>query len=484
MRHRAPEFFVLAMDIGSSSARSAVFDKNGRPVPGTEARRQYALEYSADGAAELSPHTLRPAVEASLRKSLREARSRKPIIAVAACSFWHGLLGLDGKGRPLTPIFTWADSRCAPDAARLREELDERLIHGQTGCMLRASFWPAKLRWLRRTNRRLFQKVHRWVSPADWIFKEIFGVAGTSHSMASATGLYDLRSRTWHAEMCEACEISPRALDELTDHPTGAPSGFSEIKEARIFQAIGDGAAGNLGCGAEARGRVAINVGTSAAVRIMESGLEHRPVPFGLFRYVVDRQRTVIGGAVSNAGNLHQWCLRELRVDEIEPQAMRRSFAANDGLAVLPFWVNERAPTWPENLGGAIVGLTQSTEAAEILRATACAGYYRLADILERLEKSVGRAEKVIVSGGIVHSKASLRLLADALGRDILVSVQAEASLRGAVIFALEKLGCDPPPAPRTKLIRHNPVLTQRHHIRRQRQASLENRLSNTGVAD
>jgi gluconokinase len=397
---------------------------------------------------------------------------------VSGSAFWHGLLGLDGKGQPITPVFSWADSRCAEDAEILRQKFNERKIHAETGCMLRSSFWPAKLRWLWRTNRQLFRRVHRWISPADWVFGKIFGAIGTSHSMASATGLYDVRTKTWHAELCRACRIDPEQLDLICESSDGCATA-SELRDARIFNPIGDGAAGSLGSGADRAGSVAINVGTSAAVRLLRSENDgKRPVPFGLFQHAVDQQRTVVGGAVSNAGNLHQWCLRQLQVGVTEKRALSRTAAASDDLTILPFWVNERAPTWPENLRGAIVGLNQSTDAAAIFRATMSATFYRLADILESLEQTSSRADQIIVSGGILHSSPSLRLLADSLGRDIWVSAEKEASLRGAAVYVLEKLGYAATPLPTPKLVRHDRALAKKHSIRRERQAALEITLS------
>lgn len=465
---------VLAIDIGSSSTRTALFDRRGRVVRETAAQCKYSLRYTADGGAELSPMGLQRAVRACLRETLRGSRAKNGIVALGGSAFWHGLLGLDRKARPLTPIFTWADARSVSDAAQLRREFDERKIHAQTGCMLRASYWPAKLRWLRRTDRALFRNVHRWVSPADWIFAEIFGVTGTSHSMASATGLYDLRTKTWHEEICDAGGVDPKQLDVIGETPNQNTSGV--LRDAVTFNAIGDGAAGNLGSGADASGQIAINLGTSAAVRSLDR--RGTAVPLGLFRYAVDRERFVIGGAVSNAGNLHQWCLRHLRLRTTEAKALSRIAAANDDLTILPFWVGERAPTWPENLRGTIIGLTQLTDAGAIFRAASCATFYRLADILESLEAKSGRAHQVIVSGGILHSKAALPLLADALGRDIAVSAQTEASLRGAALYVLEKLGVKPAPLPKPKLIRHDRALAAKHRIRRERQRRLENQLS------
>ena len=484
MPRSSPEFLVLALDIGSSSTRSGLFDEKGRAFAETNACREYSVRYTPEGGAELNPARLRRAVASCVRETLKARRDssslrRIPIVATGASAFWHSLLGLDGKGQPITPVFTWADSRCANDGAQLRGEFDERKIHAQTGCMLRASFWPAKLRWLGRTQRSVFNRAARWVSPAEWIFAELFGASGCSHSMASATGLYDLGTRRWDPVLGEACGIEIDQLGELIDLAPGGPAQL-ELRETKFFPAIGDGAAGNLGCGADGAGRIAINIGTSAAVRMMEAGAA-RPAPFGLFRYAVDRERTVLGGAVSNAGNLRRWCLRELRLSEsatAEEKMLSRTAATTDELTVLPFWVNERAPTWPENLRGAVIGLNQASSAAQLLRATTSAVYYRLGEILDLIESAAGRSKEVIVSGGILHSRASLRLLADALGRDLHVSSELEASLRGAAVYVLEKLGCKLAPLRKGNIARHDRILAKKHRVRRERQVALEKLLS------
>jgi gluconokinase len=476
MPGRAPEILVLALDIGSSSTRSALFDEKGRPVPGTDVRREYSITYRPDGGAELSPARLQRAVRACLRKTLEAHRSSRlkkmPITAVSGSAFWHGLLGLDRSGHPETPILTWADSRSQREAAGLRGLFDERQIHAQTGCMLRASFWPAKLRWIRRTDRQLFRRVGRWVSPATWIFEKIFETNATSHSMASATGLYDWRSRNWHQRLCEACEVDPQKLGNIDDAEHRGTR-FTQLRDSAVFGPIGDGAASNLGCDATSDGRLALNIGTSAALRVTEIGAGGA-VPFGLFRYAIDERRAVIGGAVSNAGNLHRWCTEQLRMDGPEEKALDRRAATTDPLTVLPFWVAERAPDWPEDRAGAIIGLTQATDAAAIFRAAICATFYRLGAILTLLEGTGRRASEIIVSGGVLHSPASLNLLADVLGRDLRISPQAEASLRGAAVYALERVGRQPAPINKHKLVRHERVLTKRHRRRQAAQAALE----------
>jgi gluconokinase len=467
LSRRGAEGLVLALDIGSSSTRSALFSEAGvRPVE-TSAARQYAIKYTEDSGAELDPAVLLGAARACVRETLR-ARSA-PIVAVAGSAFWHALLGLDRKGHPLTPIFTWADNRSASDAADLRGTFPEREIQLQTGCMLRAPFWPAKLLWLRRTNPKLFARVTRWSSPADWIFRELFGAETTSHSMASGTGMYDLRTRSWHTELFAHCGVRVDQLGTLSTDPHDAPNA---LRGAKVFPAIGDGAASNLGSGADTPGRVAINIGTSAAVRTIAARAQD--LPAGLFAYAVDDERVVIGGAISNAGNLREWCLRELRLGSDGDKALERRASAADNLIVLPHLVQERAPTWPDRVSGTFAGLTHVTSAADIYRGATTATYYRLADILEALPP----AEEVIVSGGVLKSKASLAILADCLGRDIHVCRELESSLRGAAIFALAKLGYTVPPLRTGKLVRHNPALADKHRVRREKQRALERLLA------
>ena len=473
MRRRQP--LILAIDLGTSSVRTALFDGAARPIVGSNASRKYRVRYTPEHGAQLDPATLLRGTRAALRESLRLAKGAPD--AISGSGFWHSLLGLDRAGKPLTPIYTWADARGTEDAARLRAEFDEHEIQQRTGCMLRASFWPAKLRWLGRTQPGLFRRVSRWVSPAEWIFEKIWETSSCSHSMASATGLYHLARRDWDDELLEACRLTRAQVGEFDDV---VPS-----RGSKIFPAIGDGAAGNLGSGATRAGLVAINGGTSAAVRsVAPVGAR---LPFGLFQFVIDPKRTLLGGAVSNAGNLRAWARRELRLPNDDREIERILSTASsraDNLTILPFWATERAPTWPENLSGTILGLSQTTTAADILTAALEAVFYRLADILEMLERSVGQATKIIVSGGILQSPASLQLLADSLGRDLEVCNDQEASLRGAAIYALEQLGQKIPPLRFERRIRHNRARSRHAAEQRARQKALETLLSNWNQAD
>lgn len=422
---------VLAIDMGTSSVRAALFDVRGKRVPGTMAQRVYVLKTDSTGRAELDPFELLRQTKACIKSA---TQGWNAVSAVGVSCFWHSLLGVDADGNPLTPIYTWADSRCREDAARLREDLSEREVHGRTGCMLRSSFWPAKLRWLHRTDRTRFRRVRYWVSPAEWVQWRIAGKPHCAFGMATGTGLFDPSKLDWDGGMLEACHFEAGRMLTPGDEP-------GQWRGVPWYPAIGDGAASNLGSGADRAGLGAINVGTSAALRIMKEGPVAR-APFGLFAYRVDARRFLVGGAVSNAGNLHAWCLRELKLGN-DPAAIERQLAVRPrpehGLTVLPFWTAERAPTWDEEAQGVIVGLNQGTTALDLLQAITEGFYYRLASIGEMIAGE--KPPRWIVAGGILKSKSALKRLANVMGRPLYSNPEPEASLRGAAVFALEKLG-------------------------------------------
>jgi len=455
---------VLALDIGTSSVRAALFDARGKRVPGTLAQRQNTLKTAQDGTAELDPLELLREVKACMKEA---ASGWLHISGIGVSCFWHSMLGTDAKGNPLTPIYTWADSRCRTDAARLREELSEEDVHAETGCMLRSSFWPAKLRWIKRTDRSRFRKVRYWMSPGEWLQWRLAGSANCGHGMATGTGLFDPTTLDWSPRMLEACDFSADRMLPISAEPAiweGVP----------WFPAIGDGAASNLGSGATKPGIGAVNVGTSAALRVMKRGPVAK-APFGLFAYRVDTQRYLVGGAVSNAGNLHAWCLRELNLPE-DPEAIEKALAQRPtpahGLTVLPFWSAERAPSWDENAQGAIVGLRQDTTALDMLQAINEGFYLRLSKIADMIAGE--EQPKWILGGGILKSRSAVRRLANAIGAPLWANADPEASLRGAAVFALERLGYSVAELKLGTPIRPTPAIARLYREERLRQSELE----------
>ena len=313
---RAP--LIVALDAGTSSVRALAFDSHGHAIGETEEQLPYRLETTPDGGATFPAESLFDlTVKAIDGVVARLGDAAAGVAAVGSTSFWHSLMGIDATGTPTTPVFYWADTRSAPEATKLRAQLDPDAIWQRTGCRLHSSYWPAKLRWLRRTDPDTFRRTTRWLSFAEYALGRLCqGEAGAATiCMASGTGLLDVHAMIWDAEMLEVSGIGSDRLSPLVDlGPPGClradfANRWPVLADAHWFPALGDGACANVGSGATGPSRIALTVGTSAAVRMIlpRPPDEDWTVPDGLWAYRLDRDRAVLGGALSNGGNLLRW---------------------------------------------------------------------------------------------------------------------------------------------------------------------------------
>jgi gluconokinase len=491
---------VLALDLGTSSFRALVFDRDGRAVADTEAQLPHALRTTADGGAESDPDELVDLLVRCVDGALANSGDRaREIAAVGTSCFWHSLLGLDAAGTPVTPLFTWADARSGADAAALRRRLDADSMHARTGCLLHPSYWPAKLAWLGRTDPSTFERVARWCSFAEYADLRLSGEARVSFSMASGTGLLDVHRLDWEGELLAALGVRGSTLSPLVDREE-ANAALNDDYAARWpdlaavpwFPALGDGACANVGCGAVAGSRIALTLGTSGAIRvILQTG--HCAPPPDLWAYRLDRSHYVLGGALSNGGNLLAWLGELTDVDFGGPTLAAAGALPPDshGLTLLPFVAGERAPGWYARAAGVVAGLTLATNREHLLRAVMETVAYRFALVYDAVRPFVDDRHEIVAYGGaLLRSPDWLQIIADTLGHELLaLAPDAEASARGAALVALDAIDALPDlaaaPDPAMDAIRYVPDAGRHAHYRLglDRQRRLETLLYPDGIA-
>ena len=439
---------VLSVDVGSSSVRAALHDARGDAIEDSAVKLDHEFDYTPDGGATMDADELLDLVARAIDGALSRAGDAR-VSCVAAGTFWHSVLGVWEDGHPTTPILTWADRRAADAAGDLRDRLDETAVHRRTGAPLHSSYWPAKLLWLRRADPGAFRRTKRWVSPADYAYAHLFAESPTiGTSMASATGLYNQNEKRWDTETLEALPVYEAQLPDLSDEPRrGLQREWAErwpaLADVPWFQAVGDGACSNVGSGCTGSDRLALMVGTSGAMRVLWKA-EKVEIPAGPWCYRADRERLVMGGALSDGGNLVGWLRDTLRLpDPEETEALLAAMEPDaHGLTFLPILNGERGPAWADRSNGTISGLSMSHTPIEILRAAMEAVAYRFALIAEILQKaSPGDKQVIATGGGLLNSPTWTQIMADALGRPVTLSGVEEASSRGATLLALEALG-------------------------------------------
>jgi gluconokinase len=175
-------------------------------------KNERQLTATDDGGAEIDAGEALAQIETAIDDVLEKSKNLAGEIEyVAASSFWHSLVGVDEKGKPTTKVFGWADTRSREYVAVLREKFDENEIHNRTGARFHSSFWTAKLLWL-QSEPEIFRKTAQWLSFSDFVALKLSGAAQTSVSMASATGIFDVRKCVWDEELTRISEKSKRKI--------------------------------------------------------------------------------------------------------------------------------------------------------------------------------------------------------------------------------------------------------------------------------
>ncbi len=439
--------WVLSVDIGTSSLRVLVFNEQGQMLPNFGIQVNYEPQTTQDGGAFLDADwLLQQTVQAMNGVVEQLGTNSNRIVAVALCTVWHSVLGVDKDGNAITPFLLWADSRCVNEVNELKRRIDERSYHARTGCFLHTNFLPAKLLWFRRNFPEIAKRVSLWLSFGEYLHLKLLGTTACSISMASGTGLFNHETNDWDDETLKAIGIAHDQLSPIVNFDPlqiSRPSSLvpRPLLSALWFPALGDGACSNIGSGAVTPNTAALMVGTSSVMRVMTTDLNVKP-PFGLWHYRADKNWHLFGGAQSNGGVVFQWLTETLKLPNDWEKQLEAMQPDEHGLTILPFLLGERAPEWDASVPSAILGIRLHHTPLHLLRAFMESVALRMALIHDLVKHAVPTVQRIIATGGaLVRSRLWTQMFADALGQPITLCLEPEASARGAALMALKAVG-------------------------------------------
>ncbi|MEH0845601.1 FGGY family carbohydrate kinase [Micromonospora sp. CPCC 205711] len=438
---------ILALDLGTSSVRGLVLDADAAPLPGALARRKVRLSVDDDGAGTLDAAGYLACLVECVDELAAAGRLRD-VGLVAVSAQWHSMVPLDGAGAPLGPVLTWMDTRPEPPAGA-RGPAEPDAFHQRTGAWWHRCYWSVRLPWLRA---RAGTPPARFAGLVEYVLGELLTAAPMSVSMASGTGLLDLRTLEWDAEACELAGSRRGELPELAPmdwrgrlRPEHARR-WPQLAGADWSAPVGDGAASNVGSGCVNSRRAAVTVGTSAAVRLVQrlpAGQELPPLPEELWRYRVDHQHVVTGAAYSCGGNLFAWAKRELRLPErAELEAALARIPPDGGVPTNPRLGGDRPPGLAPAGAGELSGLSFANTAVDMLAGLMTGLCRMVADDLVVLESTVDVPVEVVLGGGAMSASAWWRsAFATALApRPVRHRAEPEIGATGAALVALGRV--------------------------------------------
>src|ERR1700754_2099812 len=302
--------YIIGIDIGTTNTKAVAFTDEGAVLDSAGA--SYPIFSEIEGQHELDPDKLLEAVVMTLSEVRTKTASLPGLAGISFSCAMHSLIVVDAVGKPLTRAITWADQRPAPYAKALKDSAAGRRIYRQTGTPVHAMSPLCKLLWLKEAEPALFAKAARFISIKEYIWWSLFGEYKVDHSIASATGLLDIRSFDWYAESLEVAGIGSGQLSDLEPcnySSTALLPGFPslDLPEGLPFVIGGsDGCLANLGSSAIRPGETALTIGTSGAIR-MTAPVPEYDVRERIFSYILTEKHYVCGGPTNNGGNVLQW---------------------------------------------------------------------------------------------------------------------------------------------------------------------------------
>ena len=449
--------YILAVDIGSSAVKAGLYDGDANALPYTFASIPHQQRTAADGTHEEDAEDIQRATEVAIDRTLELAGDdANHIAAVGFDAMASTILGVDERHNPVTPVFTYADTRTGLDVDVLQQSIDVEDAYQRTGVMQHTSYVPGRIMWMRRADPETFERIAKWTDIATFIFTRWFGSTNVpaSYSVSAWSGLLNRHNLSWDETILDAIGIQPSNLPRLAPY-SESQNGLCPVQTLRwpqladvpFFLAVGDGAAVNIGSGCTDRRNIALTVGTTAAMRLVvdHPGDESPPlIPKGLWGYILRGDRTLLGGAFSEGGNVVEWALNNLNLPTLEKLNENLADATPDGhgLTVLPFIAGERAVGWSTSASGVFNGIRVSTTGLDILQALMESVTYRFSLVAELLQDEM-TDDRVFIAGGgaMTNSPWWLQTMADVLQGEVHVPTEEQATSRGSAILALNAIG-------------------------------------------
>ncbi|SIS47126.1 gluconokinase [Salimicrobium salexigens] len=441
------EQLVIGLDIGTTSAKAVLFRTDGSVVK--EVEEELETMYLSGKRAEQDPAE----VDRKTRKALAalmEGVEQTRIISGGFSAAMHSLIFVDGDGEAISNASIWSDAGSLESMGSIpmKEE-----IYARTGTPIHPMTPLVKLHHHKKRRTDMFRRAEGVVSLKEYIIHNWFGDDFIDYSMASATGMYNLKEGKWDEKALEVAGISERMLNRVSSPRTRlSPFKAGVAEEIGISETIPfylgacDGQLANLGDGAIRPGEAAISAGTSGAIR----QFAHSPYVDDsreTFTYAFEKDSFIIGGPTNNGGIVLQWLKNVMNFDgspdeftelaeEIAPGA--------EGVLFIPHVNGERAPVWDPEATGSFHHLGMRHGQAHFVRACLEGIAFNLYHIGHSVERISGRPEKIRMNGGLAKSRVFVKILADVFGQDIELSITHHSAAWGAAwvsLFGSGKVG-------------------------------------------
>lgn len=450
--------FVLAIDQGTSSTKTVIFDEKGKPV--ARGSEPLFTSYLKDGFVEQDPEGIYQNVLASVKSCLADFSAQGGSYAdIKSCGISNQretFVLWDEQGKPLYNAVVWQCKRSTSVCERLKEEGLEGAIRQKTGLLIDPYFSGTKVIWLNENVEEIRNAIQvgkvRFGTVDTWLLFKLTGGKQylTDHTNASRTLFFNLETLCWDHELVERFGLSGLKLPAI--QASSSDFGFTNFEgllenDLIITSMVGDSHAAAFGEGCFAAGIAKATMGTGSSI-LMNIGTEPKSSENGMVTTIGWSTEThveyALEGVIVTCGATIEWLKNNLSVieDSKQTESMANSVPDNGGVYLVPAFSGLGAPHWDMNRKASITGLTFNHTKNHLVRAALESIPYQIKDVIMAMEDDAGLfLQELMIDGGLTSNGFVVQFLSNLLDKPVVNLGLPEVSALGAAYLSGLKSG-------------------------------------------
>jgi xylulokinase len=406
--------YVLALDVGTSSLKSVVYDFNGKILASES--QSYEHKTPQSGWAEADPTDWQKAMETCLTNLSKRTSLLQQVEVIAFTGQMHTAVLLDADLKPLEPTILWLDRRSTA------ETLELQTVFNLPPYQLNSTYTLPKLFWMKKHLPEVIQKAKHLLWPKDYLRFLLTGEIFTDVTEPGGASLLDWNTLSWARNRLEYIGMDPKILPPILQPDEEAGSLLPAFIEryqinpsAKVIAGAGDVLALISGAPPE-KGRLNCSLGSSSMIF----------TPLEINQNIIDPKNRIytypllqipmLGGVSSTTGAALQWAWKNFYPDTSFNNTILEALEVNpgsDGLFFLPFLSGERSPFWNDALRGSFHGLSLAHSRPHFIRAVMEGVGLSLAYLIQIFEEMEVNINEIALAGGGTNTPGWAQMISD-----------------------------------------------------------------------
>ncbi len=439
--------YLLGIDIGTSSTKSLLLAENGEVI--AIGQQAYDFDTPRPGWAEQDPDVWWNAAKTSIQQVLQASRIKaSDIKGIGFSGQMHGPVFVNSQGQSIRPAIIWADQRSTAECDDIYTHIGKEGLYNTVCNPVDSGFMAATLLWIKQHEPETYRQIRTLLLPKDYVKFRLTRALVTDPSDAAGTSLYDVRQRTWSAEILEQLHFSQAMFPEVCPS-TDVIGTVSEKAALETGLAAGtpvvnggnDQTMSALASGAIQEGPVMLVIGTGGTLfTTIDSVVVDRDLRMHTYPHCVPDKWHLLGAILAGGFTL-KWFRNLLNTagpysyDDMTQEAAAIPPGA-EGAVFLPYLAGERTPHMDSFARGVMFGLTVRHTRAHLTRAIMEGVVFAMRDCLELFKELQVSPDKIIAGGGGALNPLWRQIQADILGLPVVTVNTPEKSATGAAMIA------------------------------------------------